>query len=207
MPPSLVSGRRETPATSLLFSRPFRLSALLSMLVCTAWPTATAFGASVSSANPGKGSQVFLGGSVLVEGDGRAKPAVVLGGVVGDGYFANLFLSGQRFTIVSRTSQLLSVGKRWPVAFPFSGRFSFAGGLSVLREETRIGATATSAALSETLYNGALALAVQFRVLQMARASLDLDWSNHIFPAGLATVYLATGRKQFVSLTAGVALP
>ena len=161
---------------------------------------------SVEPGGPGR-LQVFAGSGLLTEGDDRIKPAIVVGGVVGPGLYSTLFLYGQRFSIMSKRAQALSLGKRWALPLPFSGRFTAGAGLSLLREETILRSTAASSKQSNTSYNAGVNLALQFRILRISRTTLDLDWSSHVFPAGFATLFLATGRRQMISLTAGVDFP
>lgn len=180
------------------------------------WPWASALACALAAACVPAGTvradvAGYVGLGVLSGGDDRPKPAALVGGTFGAGWYASLFLYGERFTIVSRNAQILGGGRQWTLPYSFSKRFSLAGGASLLREETRIAASGASAAEAHSSWNLGANLAFKFRAfdftLGAATCSFDVDWNVHVFPAGFATLYLATGRRQIVSIVGGVAFP
>jgi len=138
------------------------------------------------------------------ESDDNLKPVIGLKSVLG-AYSASLWYWGRKFGPVRESSFLVTGSKyfhpfRWkPVRTEV--------GLAGLSETTSLTYTELkNENASETFLN----LGVYFGVsssMQMGLVDLSVSWQSALFPAGLSGgIFLATGRKQVLSLSAGVDL-
>ena len=139
-------------------------------------------------------------------GDDRFFPAAVGHAALHESFFGRIYVHGQRSGIASNRSVLASVNYRATLPFEATKRFTANVGVAYLADTTRIAGTSKTSSLQSTSHNGGLALGVTFRVLTFSSWFVAADWQAHVFPAGWATIYLATGKRQFFSLITGVEL-
>lgn len=147
-------------------------------------------------------------GGIVEEGDDRIRPAVGLNLDIYSLFFHSHFY-GRKYSLVTQQSTSIAMG----------GRFSLPGkgnalkslkifiGAAYLREITKIKETSVSSlAEQDTIQNLGVALGIGWTFIETKHFVSQLNWESHVFPAGTATVFLSTGRKQMLSLTAGVKL-
>ena len=151
-------------------------------------------------------AELGAGFGVGETGDDRFFMAAMAHGAVNESFFGRIYVHGERNGIESQRSFLADASYRTVLPFQFTKRFSANLGLAFLADTTRISGTKTSAPKQSTSYNSGLVLGVTFRAFTMGDFFLSADWQAHVFPAGWATIYLSTGKRQFISLFTGVEL-
>ena len=132
------------------------------------------------------------------------------------GLLGAAMIYGRRFGPVTEQTVILSGGR----PFDLFGGNAWQGvlGISVLLEKTTIeGSTAadpenldanldaSSSFVQESTNIGAV-FGVRCRFFQWRSFAIAGAWESHLYPPGLNVVYLATGRKQLLTLNAGVTL-
>ncbi len=169
---------------------PYRLFALISLLAILQSPLAQGVTA------------LTVGAAATEEGDDRQRPAVYIAGVFGDQYFAKSYLYGRTFNRVTEQTVTLSVGKRFGI---FNANFLKAGlGVTASNDSTRIEASETEPAESENAGNFGALFNIHISPPLAQNMTLEAGWDTHLFAAGAAGLFLATGRKQMLYLGAGM---
>ena len=79
-------------------------------------------------------------------------------------------------------------------------------GVSFLGESTEIAADGTSEAASSVSTNIGGVFGVRGILAQWNGVRLGAAWESHVFPAGASALILVTGRKQTLTMNAGVSL-
>ena len=136
--------------------------------------------------------------SAVEEGDDRLRPAVSLTAAFSDDLVGKAHFFGKDFGQVTERTALLSLGYRFPVL-----------GLSLVR--ATIGGVVMSEAVSVSGEGGTSDSSTNIGVLfglsfgPPARKGMFLEcaWDSHVFLAGLAGLFLTTGRKQMLSFGVG----
>lgn len=151
-----------------------------------------------------KGADIATGASVIEEGDDRPR----IGGLVhigfGDGYRGRLHVYGRDIGPVQQRTFLVS-GVRHFTPFK-SPMLKAAVGAALMNERITIDyASDSSLSTSENNFNlgGVFGLSLQ---VPKGPLYFSMDWDAHVFPAGAAGIFLATGRKQTISIAMGVSL-
>lgn len=146
-----------------------------------------------------------VGLGAVEEGDDRLRPSLI-GELAVTRIGARLTQYGTRYSLVSQQTSLVSMF--YTDAFSQAGwKFlNFEVGLWGLRETTKIKATAVSAARTEVLSSGGVLLGLSARILDAGLFYSSVNWSSHLYLPGTAFILLSTGRRQVLSLTAGVQL-
>ena len=151
-------------------------------------------------------SEIGAGFGVGENGDDRFFLSAMGHAAWNESFFGRIYVHGERNGIESHHSILGDLSYRTPLPFQLTKRFTANLGLGFLADTTRIAGTNTSAPKQGTSYNCGLVLGVTFRILSWGDTFVSADWQAHVFPAGWATVYLSTGKRQFLSLLVGAEL-
>ncbi len=140
------------------------------------------------------------------ESDDRARPAAMLHLGFTPDYFARAYYYGRQQGAVSEDTQLLAGGYRFALFSKTSG-LNAGIGASMMREATTIKAAALAAGTEDDLtsanYNFGMLFSLNWSPLS-GPIPLNIGWDSHMFLAGQAGLFLATGRKQFISIGSGV---
>ena len=141
------------------------------------------------------GVHVAVGLGAVEEGDDRPHPVISLGLSL-DPLVAKFHAYGRDFGAVEERTKILSIGKYFPLAM--SKAFRGVVGLVAMQEETTITGVG---GFSEGRYNFGVLLGVGY--VFGSRFQVSLDWDAHLFLAGTAGLFLATGRKEVIGLNLG----
>ena len=146
---------------------------------------------------------VTIGLAAVDEGDDRSRPAAILRGGL-DHFYGSVAAYGRTFAQVSERTIHVAAGARAPI---FHTRWLTAGiGMAAIEENTVVKSRGSQTKTEQdAIYN----IGVQFGLQAEYQAKqwiLQAGWESTLFPAGLATVFLTTGRKQFIFATAGYQL-
>lgn len=144
----------------------------------------------------------LLGGlGAVEEGDDRMRPAVVVQAGMGEHWYGQGTLWGRRFAQVEERTLLVSAGYRNDV---FNAKWLHAGaGIVVMEERTTVhprGAQTSIDAQSSYNIGGMLGI---HGIWNYDRYLVQAAWDAALFPAGQAVIFLTTGRKQTLSISAG----
>lgn len=102
---------------------------------------------------------------------------------------------------------LVSFSRRWGLFR--SNAFQATLGMAAMNEKIALAFTGDDAALNtdENNYNFGLAFGVSWALPHKGVPFyMSASWDSHIFPAGEGGIFLATGRKQAISVILGMAL-
>lgn len=143
----------------------------------------------------------LLGGlGAVEEGDDRLRPAAVVQAGK-DHFYGQGTLYGRRFAQVEERTFMLGGGYRTEI---FQTKWLQAAvGAVVMEERTTIHPRGTQTKIdSQSSYNVGGTLGIR-GVWNFDRYLVQASWDSALFPAGAAVLFLTTGRKQTVSLSAG----
>jgi hypothetical protein len=161
-----------------------------------------------------------LGFAAVEAGDDRTRPAAALHVGIDDFWVGRAYWYGQEYGPVRETTTIVSAARQWGIFRSDSLVASF--GVSVMDDRTEIsfeddedsggGSTATAGSsevpedVREDNWNLGAAIGVAWRLPPKVAGPLFLEaaWDSHVFPAGSAAIFLASGRRQALSLTMGV---
>jgi hypothetical protein len=147
--------------------------------------------------------ELEAGFNATEEGDDRMRPGTTLHLGIDPTTFARAFLLGRTYGPVKEKTTALEIMRRFPVSGAYlNGAF----GLSFVQEQTEIAKVDDREGLSQTYYNAGAAFGMYLELPPNSTFRCGLGWEAHLYPAGIAGIFLATGRKQFISLTAGLAI-
>ena len=155
-------------------------------------------------ARPAPALELAAGGGLVEQGDDVVRPAAKIHLGFTDHVFMEAVVFGRTFGPVTERSTLLGLAGRAALfgGTGLLGRF----GLTVLDEYTAIERTDPDrAVLAEHSYNAGLLLGVS-RSFHPGPLRIDLAWDSRLYPAGVSSLLLVTGRKQVISLTLGADL-
>ena len=166
----------------------------------------------VQSAPGSAQPSLWAGGGLLSGGDDRMLPQVSTGVEFADQFYLEALFAGQRFSIVRKQTQIVSAGVYSNKLGSLPERLRFVIGVSFFREASQVASAkiasqpkaGESANQSETSYNAGLHLGLRYQIFKIDKFFASVNWESHLFPAGFAFIFLATGRRHVVSLSAGV---
>jgi hypothetical protein len=142
-----------------------------------------------------------IGFTAVEEQDERHRPAItLLGEPVQDWQLAGS-IYGQKYETVRQTSLVASMVRTY--ALPKSHIFFGGVGFAALWDRWRFSDDADS---NQDSGNFGMALLASARFPKQSKYKMSLDWTAHLFPAGIGTIFLVTARRQTISLTTRVAL-
>jgi hypothetical protein len=142
--------------------------------------------------------------SLMEEGDDRLRGGVVLESGART-YEAKLFYFYRAFGPVEQNTLELAFDKTFPV--PFLSNLYGAVGLALLRERSFIDyQNPTLTNKEDVFYNVGLHTGVFWKFKSNGPLNFFITWQSSIFPAGVGGIFLATGRKQFITFESGVDL-
>lgn len=142
--------------------------------------------------------------AAIDESDDILKPGIGLKSYF-NGFGGSIWGWGRDYGPVQQRSMLLTLGKYWS---PFSFKsLTFGCGISLLSETTRlVFKDAQDENHQDTFYNGGGFLGVRYSY-SLSKVVIDASWESGVFPAGISGgLFLATGRKQIVSIGVGAML-
>lgn len=157
-----------------------------------------------------------MAGGAVEEGDNRFRPAAGIEFVAPSGLLGTIMAYGRQFGPVTEQTVILAGGQPLDL---FGGK-TFQGivGISVVSETTTIKATTTVNATPNTTSNttgatqkdqstniGAL-FGIRGQIYSIKGITFAGSWESHVYPPGISVIALSTGRKQMLTLNAGVSL-
>jgi hypothetical protein len=150
---------------------------------------------------PAQAQQIFsLALGAIEEGDERYRPEWIARSLIKGRYYTELHYYGRIQGRVRQSTQMLTFAYNYPMLG--SKYISARAGLALSRDEAVIRSSDPDVA---TRRNEAYNLGAYFGlgVMSNTRLSFSLDWNNAQFLAGSAGIFLATARKQSLSLGLG----
>jgi hypothetical protein len=160
-----------------------------------------------------------VGFAAVEAGDDRTRPAAALHVGVGEFWVGRAYWYGQEYGPVREETTIVSVARQWGLFRSDSLVASF--GVTLMDDRTTLdfdegdddgsGNAADDSApddVREDNLNVGAAFAVAWRLPPKLSGPLFVEaaWDSHVFPAGSAAIFLASGRRQALSLTIGVSL-
>lgn len=157
---------------------------------------------------PAKSSELAAGMAAVEEGDDRLRPAVTLHGAINELYAFRLYYYGREFGPVREDTIIISGHRRFAL---FNTDIIKAQiGVVLMDEATKISYDKSAdKENNEEEHNGNLGAAAGISIslpAMMRPVYAHFSWDSHVFPAGLGGILLSTGRKQTLSLVAGMVL-
>ena len=151
----------------------------------------------------GRSFELSTGAGALDEGDDHTRAAAMLHVKFDNSWMARSYLWGRSYGPVTETSGIISAGKQGPIFG--SKSLTAAVGLSVMAENTSISYKDNPKDDSSfTSTNLGLLLGLNYTIFSTRLIKVSASWDSHLFAASDAIIFLVTGRKQIVGLTAGV---
>lgn len=147
--------------------------------------------------------ELTFGISSVEENDDRLRPGIYLG-FSKDDISSALYHYGRKFGPFVEKTYFLGIGQKF--LFPGLKQFHAILGLALMREDTTLKFRGADTVFDreECRYNGGVFLGLSFREDIMNSWFFEASWNSGVFAAGIAGgLFLATGRKQFVSLALG----
>lgn len=148
--------------------------------------------------------EIAAGMAVVEEGDDRMRPAMALHGAIND-YAGRLYYYGRKFGPIKEETILISAHRRFSI---FGTDFIKAQlGVAAMDESTKISYEGNDSHRNEEEHHMNVGAAAGVSVSLPANMKpfyAHFSWDSHLFPAGLGGILLSTGRKQTLSLAAGV---
>ena len=105
---------------------------------------------------------------------------------------------------ITKKTILLNLSKQ--IKLPKFQKLKALVGFSSLVQHTQIVIPTMNIDDSETSYNLGVNYGLSFDIKLMKSLSFFANWNSHIFPAGLASLLLVTGRKEIIALGIGLSL-
>ena len=159
----------------------------------------------IISPTPARAFDLASGLGFVEEGDDRAQTVALLHMGLQNQWYSRFYLWGRSFGPVRETNGIVAIGRQASV---FSSKSLFASaGLSLMANETKI--TFKDYPEDNSSYtntNVGLILGLRYELFSTKRVSVAASWDSHIYAAGTAAIFLVTGRKQILGLTAGIML-
>lgn len=152
-----------------------------------------------------KGTKWQLGVSGLEEGDDRFRPAL-FGSLDFDQYRYGFFYHKKIYGVVTEDRNLVFFGRAFGTNL-FKGLNIFTG-LALLHEGNSIqypDRDLQAFNRSEDEFNLGIFYGLNWTVYEQENLFATLSWESALFPAGLAVLALVTARKEYVTLSLGVA--
>lgn len=144
-----------------------------------------------------------LGYAALEEGDERLRPAYAFHAGLTPNYFFRSYFWGRDYGPVKERGMLLSFNHRYGI---FNSRALQANlGVAILNERVELDFEGSEDDESEQSGNLGAAVGLQYGMKITNRFIVHAAWDSHLFLAGQGGIFLVTGRKQTISMTAGVA--
>ncbi|MGE0172392.1 MAG: hypothetical protein AB7T49_06395 [Oligoflexales bacterium] len=139
--------------------------------------------------------------SAVDEQDSRSRPAASIFVEGAGDWEGSAAVYGQDFAKVEQRSLLIAGYKKTSL---FNSKYLSAGiGVAGLVDSTKF---ADNPEDNATSYNIGASALVRMETNPKSKITAGLSWQSHIFPAGRATFYLVTARRQVITLSAGVRL-
>jgi hypothetical protein len=144
---------------------------------------------------------VSTGLSAVEEQDSRLRPAASLFVQAAGNWEGSASFYGQDFSGVSQRNFLLGVYKSANI---FNTKILSAGvGFAALTDTTTFEEAPED---NHTNVNAGVTALIRAETDPKQKFYAAASWQSHIFPAGLATIFLVTARRQIISISAGVRL-
>jgi hypothetical protein len=150
--------------------------------------------------------EVAGGLAAVEEGDDRLRPAFALHAALDDFYAARMYYYGREFGPIREDTLILSAHRRFSL---FRTNIIKAQmGIALMDEITKVSYSGSAdkdknEEEHNTNIGGAAGISIALPA-NLAPFYAQFSWDSHVFPAGLGGILLSTGRKQTLSLVAGM---
>lgn len=157
---------------------------------------------------PANSLELAAGMAAVEEGDDRLRPAVALHAAINDFYAFRMYYYGREFGPIREDTIIISGHRRFSL---FSTNIIKAQmGIVLMDEATKISYDKSAdKEKNEEEHNANIGGAAGISISLPASAGPfygHFSWDSHVFPAGLGGILLSTGRKQTLSIVAGMTL-
>ena len=142
-------------------------------------------------------NQASVGVSRVESGDDALRPALMASFQFKKNIFFQAQFYGRRIGPIKEESFLGTVGHN----FTLSKNKSFLGSVGCSIQQDKITINKYQKIGHRYQYNIGLFLGLKAMITKSPITFIS--WESHIFPAGLATIFLVSGRKQFLSVGLG----
>jgi len=148
--------------------------------------------------------ELALGVSTVEEGDDRLRPAALFHLGLTDSLYANTYIYGRTYGPVTEKTFVSSFNYRFALYKKDSALYGSLGATTLV-ENTSIEASEVSGNedIDKKQYNFGMAFGFSF-IVPMDLIYISFNWDSHVYPAGVAGILFATGRKQMMSIATGV---
>lgn len=169
----------------------------------------------IAQSSPVSAFELQAGFAAVEEGDDRMRPGAALHVGFNEFYQGRMYYYGRELGPIREETYLVSGGRR----FGLFGSPSVTASIGAAMMNERVVVDYGDAnpdgtpvdpdqERREDNYNVGAAFGIAWSLPKSARPlAFTVSWDSHVFPAGVAGFFfLSSGRKQTISLTAGVAL-
>lgn len=154
----------------------------------------------------GHAFEVAAGLAAVEEGDDRLRPAFALHAALNDFYAARMYYYGREFGPISEETVIISAHRRFSLFH--TNIIKAQMGVVLMDEVTKVSYSASADKdNNEEEHNANLGGAAGISIAlpeNLRPFYAHFSWDSHVFPAGLGGILLSTGRKQTLSLVAGM---
>ena len=145
-----------------------------------------------------------VAGGAVEQGDFLVQPSLRVGLEFNESYFALWDFYGRDYNSIQERNHMLSFAYR-PKLTAMANGLSLLFGLSFLDEYTKYKPdVAQEREFNST--NFGFFTGIHWDWFFSEKIKLSISWDAALFPAGIATIYLVTSRKQFITAGIGVNL-
>ncbi len=145
-----------------------------------------------------------LAGGAVEEGDNRFRPTVGFEFVAPSGLLGAAMVYGRHFGPVTEQTVIFSGGQ--PLDLFGSTMVQGLFGVSIISERTAIKASDTSVTQTDQSTNVGGLFGIRGKIFTFKAFTIAGSWESHLYPPGFSAIFLATGRKQLLTLNAGMSL-
>jgi hypothetical protein len=145
----------------------------------------------------------FVGAGALIEDDDRARNAAILHLGFPNNWYSRFYLWGRTYGPVTERDGILTISKRTDI---FGLKTLHASvGFSAMAERTSITYSDHPSENSTfTATNFGAVFGLHYDLYTGKSVNISASWDSNVFAAGQAIIFLVTGRKEILGITAGM---
>lgn len=137
------------------------------------------------------------------EGDDRYRPASLFHLGFNDSVFARAYMYGRKHGPFTERTSLLSLNRRFPLFANKSNVTAAVGAAALLEQSAYKAQTDEEKNEHKDQYNAGVSFGCAY-TLPLTHAYISFSWDAHLYLAGSAGVFLATGRKHTLGTIIGL---
>lgn len=148
-----------------------------------------------------------MGFAAIEEGDDRVRPAAAVHAGFPRDFDGNLYYYGREFGPVKEQTFIVNFVKNWSIFNSNTVTAHFGPCLMDEKIDVTFDGAESDKSESEDNFNAGAVYGIAWSLPKSGPLFLSVSWDSHIFAAGInGGLLLSTGRKQAISLVAGVSL-